>query len=320
MSSSDLQRSPLPSVPCANPSPESNGVRAWRESGLGTAAIEQLVDVARRAAEAGGVQLQGHFGRLEQVREKGRCGDLVTEADLASEHAVLTVLEAETPDIGILAEESGRRSKPGDLEWCVDPLDGTTNYAHGFPFFGTSVGLTWRGIPLLGALAVPSFEELFWAAPGLGSWCNGRRVSVSPCERLADALLATGFAYDRHQRLDNNYAEFAWFTHRSHGVRRAGAAAVDLAMVACGRIDGYWERGLAPWDMAAGVALVEEAGGRVTSYDGSPLNLESGRLVAAGAPLHKLLLADLAHCQPLSGSSYGATELDASPVRLQPTP
>ena len=298
----------------SNPGQEANTLnlsgQAARDSGLTLGAIERLADVARRAAHAGGVQLQAHFGRLEQVREKGRCGDLVTEADLASEAAVLGLLEAETPEIGVLAEESGRRLRSGDLEWCVDPLDGTTNYAHGFPFFGTSVGLTWRGIPLLGALAVPALQEEFWAAPGLGSWCNGRPLTVSSCARLEEALLVTGFAYDRHTRLDNNYAEFAYFTHRTHGVRRAGAAAVDLAYVAAGRVDGYWERGLAPWDLAAGVVLVEQAGGRVSDYVGEPLQLQGGRVVAAGPALQPELLEGLAACRPLSGRSYGAPELD----------
>ncbi len=292
--------------------PESCSDRAWRQSGLTIGAIERLVDVARRAAEAGGVQLRAHFGRLEQIREKGRLGDLVTEADLAAEAAVLGLLEAETPEIGVLSEESGRRPRAGDLEWCVDPLDGTTNYAHGYPFFGTSVGLCWRGVPLLGALAIPSFDELQWAAPGLGAWCNGRRIHVSGCERLADALLVTGFAYDRHTRLDNNYAEFAYFTHRTHGVRRGGAAAVDLAFVATGRLDGYWERGLSPWDLAAGVVLVEQAGGVVSAYDGGPLELASGRVVATGSRLHQELVAGLQTCSPLSGASFGAPELDSS--------
>ena len=304
-----LSPSPVdPSAPACGPR---LCTQALAGSGLSLGSMERLVDVAQRAAEAGGVQLKAHFGRLEQVREKGRNGDLVTEADLAAEAAVLGLLQAETPEIGVLAEESGRRPAEGALEWCVDPLDGTTNYAHGFPVFATSVGLTWQGIPLLGALALPAFDELYWAAPGMGSWCNGRRLAVSGCRQLAESLLATGFAYDRQQRLDNNYAEFAWFTHRTHGVRRAGAAAVDLAFVASGKVDGYWERGLAPWDLAAGLVLVEEAGGVVTGYDGSPADLASGRVVAAGPGLHGQLLSGLAACRPLAGSSYGATELDS---------
>jgi myo-inositol-1(or 4)-monophosphatase len=133
---------------------------------------------------------------------------------------------------------------------------------------------------------------------------------VSGCQRLADSLLATGFAYDRAERRDNNYAEFAWFTHRSHGVRRAGAAAVDLAWVAAGALDGYWERGLAPWDLAAAVVLVEEAGGVVSTYDGQRLRLGDGRLIACGPALHGAMVEGLARCQPLAGASYGAPELD----------
>ena len=280
------------------------------ESGLGLAEIERLSAIARRAAAAGGEQLRRHFGRLEQVREKGRCGDLVTEADTAAEAAVLALLEAETPEIGVLAEESGRRPKPGDLEWVVDPLDGTTNYAHSYPFFGTSVALCWRGQPLLGALDVPALDEHYWAAPGAGAWCNDRRLQVSGCQALADSLLVTGFAYDRHSRLDNNYAEFAYFTHRTHGVRRAGAAAVDLAFVAAGRCDGYWERGLSPWDLAAGVVLVEQAGGVVSAYDGSNLELASGRLIACTPGIHGAIMQGLASCTPVPGRCFVAPELD----------
>ena len=285
---------------------------ALERSGLGDQELRRLAAVARQAAEAGAEQLRRHFGQLERVREKGRAGDLVTEADLAAEQAVLAVLTAETPDLGILAEESGRRS--GDdsgLEWCVDPLDGTTNYAHRYPFFGTSIGLTHRGLPLLGALAVPALDCLYWAAPGLGAWCNDRPIQVSGCQELASSLLVTGFAYDRHTRLDNNYAEFAWFTHRTRGVRRGGSAAVDLAFVADGRLDGYWERGLSPWDLAAGLVLVEQAGGVISAYDGSPAQLESGRVIACTPGLQQALIDGLSACSPLSGASFGAAELDA---------
>jgi myo-inositol-1(or 4)-monophosphatase len=281
-------------------------------SGLNPDRILALAAVARAAAEAGGEELQARFGKVNQIREKGRAGDLVTEADLAAEAAVLAVLERETPTLGVLAEESGRRERPSPLQWCVDPLDGTTNYAHGYPFFGTSVGLTWNGRPLLGALAVPAMKELYWAAPGAGAWCNGQRLQVSGCLELDQSLLVTGFAYDRHSRLDNNYAEFAWFTHRTRGVRRGGAAAVDLAFVAAGRLDGYWERGLSPWDLCAGVVLVEQAGGMVTAYDGQPLNLEEGRLIACTPGLQGALIEGLRACSPLPGHSFGAPELDPS--------
>ncbi|MFN9546677.1 MAG: inositol monophosphatase family protein [Cyanobacteriota bacterium] len=283
---------------------------AFLESGLPPARLEQLLEVARGAALAGGGQLKELFGNLERVKEKGEAGNLVTEADLAAEAAVLAVLSEATPSFGLLAEESGRRPGEGPLEWCVDPLDGTTNYAHGFPVFCTSVGLLFQGRPLLGALVVPLLDQVFWAAPGLGAWCNGRRLQVSGCTGLSEALLATGFAYDRTRRQDNNYAEFAFFTHRSHGVRRAGAAAVDLAFVAAGSLDGYWERGLSPWDLAAGVVLVEQAGGLVSGYRGEELELASGRILACAPGLQDPMIAALAACQPLPGAFYGAPELD----------
>ena len=287
--------------------------RSLELSGLASGELERLSAVARRAASAGADQLKRHFGQLERIREKGRAGDLVTEADLAAEQAVLAVLEAETPELGVLAEESGRRPGQGSpLEWCVDPLDGTTNYAHRYPFFATSIGLTWKGMPLLGALAAPALDCLYWAAPGLGAWCNDEPIAVSDCNALSSSLLVTGFAYDRHTRLDNNYAEFAWFTHRSRGVRRGGSASMDLAFVAEGRLDGYWERGLSPWDLAAGVVLVEQAGGVVCSYDGSPADLSTGRLIACTPGLQQPLIEGLAGCRPLSGTSFGAPELDAA--------
>ena len=259
-----------------------------QHSGLTPGELERLAEVARRAAEAGASQLLAHFGRLESIREKGRAGDLVTEADVAAEQAVLSVLERETPELGVLAEESGRRPGRGsELEWCVDPLDGTTNYAHRYPFFGTSIGLTWKGQPLLGALAVPALQQLYWAAPGLGAWCNASRIEVSDCSTLASSLLVTGFAYDRHERLDNNYAEFA-----------------------DGRLAGYWERGLSPWDLAAGVALVEQAGGVVCAYDGGAATLAEGRLIACTPGLRQALIDGLAACRPLTGASFGAPELD----------
>ncbi|MEB3257830.1 MAG: inositol monophosphatase family protein [Cyanobacteriota bacterium] len=289
---------------------------ALRKSRLPADRLEVLLNVARSAALAGARPLKEMFGHLEGVKQKGEAGNLVTEADLASERAVLSVLAEATPGFAVLAEESGRRSGEGPFEWCVDPLDGTTNYAHGFPVFCTSVGLLFEGKPLLGALALPAFDQLFWAAPGSGAWCNDKSLQVSHCQQIRDALLATGFAYDRISRLDNNYAEFAHFTHRSHGVRRAGAAAVDLAFVASGVIDGYWERGLSPWDLVAGVVLVEQAGGVVSGYGGEELDLTKGRVIACAPGLHGAMVAELAACQPLPGASYGAPELD----RISPSP
>jgi myo-inositol-1(or 4)-monophosphatase len=292
------------------PSPPQLSEQALAGSGLSRYELERLCGVARAAASAGAAELRRFHGKLTEIREKGRAGDLVTEADLAAERAVLAVLARDTPSLGVLAEESGRRSTGSALEWCVDPLDGTTNYAHSYPCYATSVGLTWQGLPLLGAIEVPALQEHYWAAPGLGAWCNEQRLAVSNAQQLGSALLVTGFAYDRQTQRDTNYAEFCWFTHRTQGVRRDGAAAVDLAFVAAGRLDGYWERGLSPWDLAAGVVLVEQAGGVVSRYDGGPLLLAEGRLIASAPGLHHALVDGLAQCQPLPGACFGAPELD----------
>ena len=284
---------------------------AAAEAGLATTELNRLVGIARAAAEQGGVELMRHYGRLASIENKGRVGDLVTNADLAAEKVVLDVLAASTPDIAVLAEESGAAGEQDGLRWCVDPLDGTTNFAHGYPFFATSIGLTFRQKPVLGAIAVPFLGEVYWGAPGVGAFCNKRAINVSSCKQLEDSLLVTGFAYDRHTRLDNNYAEFCWFTHRTRGVRRGGAAAVDLAFVAAGRQDGYWERGLSPWDLAAGVALVDIAGGCISGYGGDTFQLNSGRVVEAGPQLHPAILNVLAQVTPLDGPSFGAPEVTA---------
>jgi myo-inositol-1(or 4)-monophosphatase len=196
-------------------------------------------------------------------------------------------LQRHLPQHQILAEESGvlGGSDPNYL-WAIDPLDGTTNYAHGYPMAAVSIGLLIAGIPSVGVVYNPFRQELFRAAKGLGSTCNRRLITISPTQQLSKSLLVSGFAYDRRETPDNNYAEFCHLTHITQGVRRSGSASLDLADVACGRLDGYWERGIKTWDMAAGIVLVEEAGGKVTAYDGSPLNLESGRILATNGRIH----------------------------------
>ena len=285
--------------------------QAAEQTNLNAKQLEQLAQIAKSSAERGGQELMRHYGRLSTVQSKGRAGDLVTNADLAAEAIVLEALRNETPEIAILAEESGSEGEQDGLRWCIDPLDGTTNFAHGYPFFATSIGLTFRQQPILGAICVPFLGETFWGAPGLGVFCNAKPISTTDCCNLADSLLVTGFAYDRHTRLDNNYAEFCWFTHRTHGVRRGGAAAVDLAFVAAGRQDGYWERGLSPWDLAAGVALVDLAGGSISGYRGEAFDLCSGRVVAANPMLHALMIQELAQIKPLRGDDFGAPEITA---------
>jgi myo-inositol-1(or 4)-monophosphatase len=262
--------------------------------------LEHFLDIATEAALAAGAVLQKYWGNLETVKEKGRPGDLITEADAAAEAVVLGILNRHFPDHQILAEESGQQgNQTSSYLWAIDPLDGTTNYAHQYPFFATSVGLLVDGVPQVGVIFDPFRQELFRAAKGLGATRNRQSIHVSTTDTLANSLLVTGFAYDRRETMDNNYAEFCHLTHLTQGVRRAGAASLDLAYVACGRLDGYWERGLSPWDIAAGVVLVEEAGGTVTAYDRTPFDLYSGRILATNGNLHHPLSVELLNAKPL---------------------
>jgi myo-inositol-1(or 4)-monophosphatase len=252
--------------------------------------LQIFLDVATESVLAAGAILKERWGKLNHIQEKGRPGDLVTEADKLAEAAVLQVLQRHLPEHQILAEESGILGNiNSQYLWAIDPLDGTTNYAHGLPMAATSVGLMIDGVPSVGAVYNPFSDELFRAAKGLGATCNRRPIQVSKTTELSKSLLITGFAYDRRETTDNNYAEFCHLTHLSQGVRRLGCASMDLAGVACGRLDGYWERGIQPWDMAAGIVILEEAGGKVTAYDGSPLDINSGRILATNGLIHQSL-------------------------------
>lgn len=251
--------------------------------------LEFFLQVATEAVLKAGVVLQDNWGRIELIEEKGRSGDLVTEADKKAEAEIIKVLSRQVPTHQILAEESGTIGLKGKYLWAIDPLDGTTNYAHGYPIACVSVGLLIEEIPQVGVIYNPFRNELFRAAKGLGATCNSRPIQVSKTAQLSQSLLVTGFAYDRRETKDNNYAEFCYLTHQTQGVRRSGSAAMDLTDVACGRLDGYWERGIKPWDVVAGIVLVQEAGGRVTAYDGSPLTIESGRLLATNGYIHQSL-------------------------------
>lgn len=262
--------------------------------------LQLFLDIATEAALAGGAVLQSYWGKLESIQEKGRPGDLLTEADQASEAQVLAVIQRHFPNHAILAEESGQLGdQAAEYLWAIDPLDGTTNYAHQYPFYGVSIGLLIRGVPSVGVVFAPFHQELFRAAKGLGATRNRQPMHVSQTAALAQSLLVTGFAYDRRETADNNYAEFCHLTHLTQGVRRGGSAAIDLAYVACGRLDGFWERGLSPWDMAAGVVLVEEAGGQVTAYDGGPFQIQTGRILATNGRIHAALSQELLQVKPL---------------------
>lgn len=243
--------------------------------------------VAVGAAEAAGRLLASRFGRIRRVRYKGAT-DIVTEADGASERLIRALIARAFPADAVLGEEGGG---PGDLAapgrlWVVDPLDGTVNFAHGYPVFSVSIALVEDGRPLVGVVHDPTRGETFAAARGGGARLDGRRIRVSPRSRLIESLLSTGFSYQRGRALDLSLRRFARFHHTTRAVRRPGSAAIDLAYVAAGRFDGFWETGLKPWDVAAGWLIVEEAGGRVTDYAGKPYRLGQPDILASNRRLH----------------------------------
>jgi myo-inositol-1(or 4)-monophosphatase len=222
-----------------------------------------------------------------------RYNDFVTEVDKAAERAVIEILHKTYPEHAILAEESG--ALPGsagksEFTWIIDPLDGTTNFIHGFPQYAVSIGLRHKGILTQGVVYDPAKNELFTASRGRGAYLNDRRIRVSRRTQMGDALIGTGFPFRDFQSLDEYLAMFREITARTAGIRRAGAAALDIAYVAAGRLDGFWEMGLSPWDMAAGALLVTEAGGLVGDFRGEPDYLASGRIVCGNPKIFAQLL------------------------------
>lgn len=251
---------------------------------------KKAIDIA---LEAGKI-LCSYWGNFSKIQQKKHYWDLVTEADLAIEAYIIKSLNESFPDHTILSEEAGLlKSKESRFEWIVDPLDGTTNFTHQYPMVCISMGLLIDRIPSFGIVYNPVLNEFFMASKGKGAFLNKNPIYVSNIQSLEQSLLATGFAYDRKETNENNYAEFCHITNISQGVRRGGSAALDLAFVAAGRLDGYWERGLKPWDIAAGIVLVQEAGGFCTSYEGGALDLSTGRILATNKKVHHLLSEEL---------------------------
>lgn len=245
------------------------------------------------ARDAGRVLLE-KFGRIESVTKKGDI-NLVTEADLASEALIVERIKSHFPRHAILAEEAGNAvvtGENGGHKWIIDPLDGTTNYAHGYPCFCVTIALEHEGEVVLGVTYDPTRDELFTAEKGRGATLNGKPIRVSRTDELGNALLVTGFPYDIKHR-EKFARHLTEFLLTSRGVRRDGSAAIDLAYVACGRFDGFWEEGLNPWDVAAGKLLIEEAGGTVSYYDGSPFSIYTPPIVASNGTIHAEMLAVL---------------------------
>jgi myo-inositol-1(or 4)-monophosphatase len=245
---------------------------------------QYLHDLEPIAREAGAL-LMTYFDRHIKIEYKGDV-DLVTAADRASEKLIVERLQARWPEHGIVGEEGTRSDVEADYRWFVDPLDGTTNFAHGYPVFCVSIALTRKDDQLeVGVLYDPTRDELFAAERGLGATLNGKPIHVSKTARLAESILGTGFpSQKRHQNPNIHF--YQQITLRSHGVRRAGSAALDLANVAAGRYDGFWEFNLNPWDTAAGVLIVQEAGGKVTRFDGTPFRLDSREVLATNGLIH----------------------------------
>jgi len=259
--------------------------RPERESKAAADAAADFLEAAVEIAREAGALLLREFDRPQKIAYKGEV-DLVTEADKRSEQAIVARLRSRFPKHTIVAEEGGRQAAAESRYcWYVDPLDGTTNFAHGFPVFAVSLGLVEDGEPLAGVVLNPISQEFFTAVRGQGAYMNQKRIQVSQTPRLALSLLGTGFP--SHKRTQNPNINYYWqFTLRSHGVRRAGSAALDLCSVACGRFDGFWEFGLKPWDTAAGILLVREAGGRVTDFAGRPYRPGDPELLASNARIH----------------------------------
>ncbi|UCE85381.1 MAG: inositol monophosphatase [Deltaproteobacteria bacterium] len=253
-------------------------------------AVARVLELARELARAAGEIQRSRFETEHRIDTKGAPINLVTEVDHACERLIVDAIASERPSDAILAEEGGGADRPdAEWRWIVDPLDGTTNYAHGYPCFCVSIGVERRGVRTVGVVYDPLRDELYWSVRGAGAHRNDEPVSVSKESQLGKALLATGFAYDVHESDRDNLAEFGAFLKTARAVRRDGSAALDLCYVASGRFDGYWELNLRPWDVAAGLLIVEEAGGRTSDCSGGPAAAE--QIVASNGALHAAMLA-----------------------------
>jgi myo-inositol-1(or 4)-monophosphatase len=244
--------------------------------------MHPMLNIAVRAARRAGsiINRASLSGGALKIRSK-RANDFVTQVDGAAEEAVIDIVRKAYPDHGFIAEESGESSPDAEYLWIIDPLDGTTNFIHGFPQYAVSIAVQRRGALEHAVVYDPTKNELFTASKGRGAFLNDRRMRVSKCLKLDDALVGTGFPFKELDRLDLYMKQLRTFMSKSSGVRRAGAAALDLAYVACGRLDAFWELGLAPWDMAAGALLIQEAGGLVADITGEQEFMRTGDVCAA---------------------------------------
>ena len=253
---------------------------------------EKEIATAHQAAEKAGEILNRMFGRVNKISKKGEI-DLVTEADLRAEEAILHIISRAFPQDSVLTEETGGYNQRPDRVWIIDPLDGTTNFAHSFPCFAVSIALEVEREVVLGVVFNPYYDEFFEATKGMGAFLNSEPIRVSQTREIGESLLATGFPYDVHQHPHNVLELFKKMLVLAQGIRRPGSAAIDLCYVAAGRFDGFWEERLKPWDTAAGSVIVKEAGGKIGSYEGAPYTPYQDSIVAANPFIFEAMLSAL---------------------------
>ena len=255
--------------------------------------MKEFLQSAEEACRiAGKLQLEG-LKRAKRIEFKGSI-NLVTDVDKACEQAIVELLQGRFPDHDILAEEGSGRRKDSEYKWVIDPLDGTTNYAHGYRLWAVSIALEYRGEIVVAAVHEPNHDEMFLAEKGAGATLNGERIRVSETAELGHAMLTTGFAYNVREAKNNNLDNFENFLMRARAIRRDGVAAIDLCYVADGRFDGFWELNLFPWDGAAGFLRIQEAGGRVSDFRGNPFDIYSKEILASNGRLHEAMVEVLA--------------------------
>ncbi|MEK7249415.1 MAG: inositol monophosphatase family protein [Bacteroidota bacterium] len=250
-----------------------------------------MLTTAIEAAKEAGKFLKYSVGRVKNIEMKqGEARNLVSEIDKGSEAKIIGIIKRKYPNHAILAEESGASESSSDYKWVIDPLDGTTNFLHGLPIFCVTIGVEYKGEIVAGVVYDPNLDELFTAEKGSGAFLNGRRLKVSSASSLINSLLVTGFPYDIAQNPDNAIGHFVNFLVEGQGLRRLGSAALDLSYVAAGRFDGFWEVNLNPWDMAAGVLFVREAGGKVTDFVGGESTIYKKQVLATNGIIHDAML------------------------------
>lgn len=247
--------------------------------------MQDFIHVAVRVAKEAGAYQLDRLGKANQIEFKGEI-NLVTEVDKACEKLITDAISAAFSDHDILAEEGGGKRRDSEYKWIIDPLDGTTNYAHGYPLFCVSIALEYKGEIVMGVVYEPNRDELFIAEKNQGATLNDQKISVSRNKTLQESLLVTGFAYNIRETKNNNLNHFENMLMKARAVRRDGVAAVDLCYVACGRYDGFWELNLFPWDVGAGYLLIQEAGGRVTNFKGDPFSVYAKDILATNGMIH----------------------------------